>query len=307
MEIEGLYREIAPKLASYLTGGGLPYDTTCDIVQETFLRLWRMRDELSDDPHQVSGLAYTIARNCRNDLARKDGRMIGLSAAQASGEDFASPEEGRQEEEKDEIASLGRRLKASLGRMPVQLLEAFALSRLGNLSVKDIARGTGLSEANVKVRVHRAREMLQVLFRDADGAVQEVAGPGNLGCAVLKAMMMLAAADGDISREELALYRKLSRECHRCDADVFEGLWEKSVRAMAYIGFLSEMLPPESLVREYVREAAKEFGPSVEDRGEGSPERKGVILTLERMASADGEYSRIERACIAALARRIGQ
>ena len=71
MEIEQVYREVAPKLQSYLTGNGCSYATACDIVQETFLRLWKRKDELSDDPHQVSGLAFTIARNYRNDLARK--------------------------------------------------------------------------------------------------------------------------------------------------------------------------------------------------------------------------------------------
>ena len=41
MEIEQVYREVAPKLQSYLTGNGCPYATACDIVQETFLRLWK--------------------------------------------------------------------------------------------------------------------------------------------------------------------------------------------------------------------------------------------------------------------------
>ena len=76
MEIEGLYREIAPKLASYLTGGGLPYDTTCDIVQETFLRVWKRRGELMDDDLQVRGLVYAIARNYRIDLVRKASREV---------------------------------------------------------------------------------------------------------------------------------------------------------------------------------------------------------------------------------------
>ena len=69
MEIERIYREVAPKLQSYLTGNGCSYATACDIVQETFLRLWKRKEELSDDPHQVSGFAFTIARNYRNDLA----------------------------------------------------------------------------------------------------------------------------------------------------------------------------------------------------------------------------------------------
>ena len=76
MEIVQVYREVAPKLQSYLTGNGCSYATACDVVQETFLRLWKRKDELSDDLHQVSGLVFTIARNYRNDLHRKNARMV---------------------------------------------------------------------------------------------------------------------------------------------------------------------------------------------------------------------------------------
>ena len=170
MEIEQVYREVAPKLQSYLTGNGCSYATACDIVQETFLRLWKRKDELSDDLHQVSGLAFTIARNYRNDLARKARHEVFIErdegrGAREEGEELEDSGEGARDtarpgEAAEEGAALRRRLKASLGRMPVELLETFALSRLGKLAVKDIASGTGASEANVKVRVHRAKEML---------------------------------------------------------------------------------------------------------------------------------------------------
>ena len=60
---------------------------------------------------------------------------------------------------------------------------------------------------------------------------------------------------------------------------------------MAYIGFLSEMLEPEELVREFVREAGEGLG------ADG-------IVALERMAAADGDYSQIERAAITALSAK---
>ena len=76
------------------------------------------------------------------------------------------------------------------------------------------------------------------------------------------------------------------------DAADFDALWAESVKGMAYIGFLSEMPEPERLVREFVREVGKGLG--ADD-----------IATLERMAEADGDYSRIERDCVAALAKMI--
>ena len=306
MEIDRIYREVAPKLQCYLTGNGCSYATACDIVQETFLRLWKRRDELLDDPHQVSGLAFTIARNYRNDLARKAQHEV-LAAGDEEG-GTKDVECGMRDEEAgegardmvrpgeaaEEAAALRRRLKASLGRMPVELLETFALSRLGELTVKDIASGTGASEANVKVRVHRAKEMLGMVMR-VPGSEFQVSncelrsGVNQFGWAVFRAMMMLAAVDGEIAKEELSLYRELAERMRGGNVSGFDALWAESVKGMAYIGFLSEMLEPEELVREFVREAGVGLG--ADD-----------IATLERMAAADGDYSRIERDCISALA-----
>ena len=303
MDIEQAYREIAPNLQSYLTGNGCSHATACDIVQETFLRLWKRKDELSDDLHQVSGLAFTIARNYRNDLAR--------AAKHESVQDDLTDEidsltvgpvesEPRPGEGEEAAAALRRRLKASLGRMPVELLETFALSRLGKLSVKDIAGGTGASEANVKVRVHRAKEMLgkimkcgnMEVWKCGNGEMRKCGDGGNkeFGWAVFRAVLMLAAVDGEIDKEELSLYRELAEKFREGDTADFDALWAESVKGMAYIGFLSEMLEPEDLVREFVREVGKDLG------ADG-------IAALERMADADGDYSRIERDCVAALAK----
>ena len=309
MEIEQVYREVAPKLQSYLTGNGCSYATACDIVQETFLRLWKRKDELSDDPHQVSGLVFTIARNYRNDLHRKNARMVECSDSsndQTEDQMFESADvrmdEVRPSEAEEEGAALRQRLKASLGRMPVELLETFALSRLGKLTVKDIASGTGASEANVKVRVHRAKEMLgkvmkcgnMEVWKCGNGEMRKCGdgGNGEFRWTVFRAVMMLAAVDGEIDKEELSLYRELAERMRDGNAAEFDALWAESVKGMAYIGFLSEMLEPERLVREFVREV-----------GEGL--RADDIATLERMAAADGDYSRIERDCVAALAKMI--
>lgn len=301
MEVDEIYREVAPKLQSYLTGGGCSYATACDIVQETFLRIWQRRDELSDDLHQVSGLAFTIARNYRNDLARKAQHetLGGESDAAECEPDAGGPlEDARPGEAEEESAALRRRLKSTLARMPVQLLETFALSRLGRLSVRDIASGTGTSEANVKVRVHRAREQFAALFNRQPESSPSPSTTG-LASAILKAMMMLAAVDGEIDKEELSLYHEIAEKLRKTGTEAFDGVWEKAVRAMAYIGFLSEMLTPEELVCEYVREAIEDFPLESTER------TRNVLSTLERMASADGDYSRIERDCVSSLAKRL--
>lgn len=298
MEIESVYREVAPKLQSYLTGNGCSYASACDIVQETFLRLWKQRDELADDLHEVSGLAFTIARNYRNDLARKAKHEVFGDGSEEETDDAGEQlrdDAERPGEASEEVDALRERLKHTLARMPGQLLEVFALSRIGNLSVKEIADGTGVSEANVRVRVHRAREQFMACFNARSTGESESRRSLGSKFAVLRAMMMLAAVDGEIAREELTLYRQLAEEFRGVDAALFEEKWEQAVRAMAYMGFLSEVVSPEELAREFAREVRSGFV------GVKDIDSARVITALERMAAADGNYSRIERDCIAAL------
>ena len=162
MTIEEHYNAIAPKLTNYLVGVGADYHAACDIVQETFLRLWKKRDELLDDPAQVSGYVYTIARHLWTDRLRKQAR------------------ETLQEEIKDEDAGavmpsdsspsdaryLRRRLNDALAQLPPLVREAFSLFQISELSVREIARITGATENLVKVRVHRAKMKLRELLAD---------------------------------------------------------------------------------------------------------------------------------------------
>ena len=161
--MEQLYAEIAPKLTTYLVGSGSSYATACDIVQETFLRVWKHRDELLDDHEQVCGYVFTIARNYRKDLLRNGQRVV--LRPEISEEEGGTVEE-RPAETADENAALRRLLDAALAELPPLLREAFAMFQLGELSVREIARQTNTTEGNVKVRIHRAKEKMRKFLGD---------------------------------------------------------------------------------------------------------------------------------------------
>ena len=311
MNIEDAYSEIAPKLMSYLTGNGSSYATACDIVQETFLRLWKRRDELSDDLAQVSGLAFTVARNFRNDLARRAKRETLQGDFSNDGEggelvpaELVADAPTASSFDADSGSALRRRLKAAFARMPTQLLEAFMLSRLGDLSGKEIASHMNMSESNVKVRVHRAKEMFRQIFvegKDARPSAGEGKPPG-MGFAVLKTAMMLSAVDGQVAKAELELFRELAAPFRAEAGDGFDDMWQAAVRSASYLGFLSGELSREEMADEFVQEAGADF---VADLGRASEEeRLRVFAAFKRMALADGECSAVERMCILALLER---
>ena len=155
MDFQDIYRDVAPKLTNYLVGSGSSYVDACDLVQETFVRVWKHRDELIDDMEQVRGYVFTVARNLRKNLVRDRARETlepEIADAGSYETDFDS---------KDENAALRKKLLAALAELPPTLREAFTLFQIAELSVREIARQTNVTEANVKVRIHRAKEKLR--------------------------------------------------------------------------------------------------------------------------------------------------
>lgn len=116
--------------------------------------------------------------------------------------------------------------------------------------------------------------------------------------------MMLATVDGEIAREEMAMFRELAESLRADDAKAFEEAWAAAVRGAAYIGLRSEMIPRERLVGEFVREAGDVFADAAAKASR--PRRECAMASLVALAKADGVYSDVERACVAALAKRIG-
>ena len=74
-EVKAAYCELAPKLTNYLVANGLEYTVACDIVQETFIRLWKKSGELSATD-SISGFVFAVARNLRTDYYRRSKFMI---------------------------------------------------------------------------------------------------------------------------------------------------------------------------------------------------------------------------------------
>jgi len=158
LAFERLYREFAPKLVNYLVANGTDYATAGDITQETFLRLWQRREDLVDDPSQISGLAYTVAKNLRTDGWRKAQHECPVEELpETPVAPAASP---------GDDAYLRERLVAAFAELPPLLREAYTLFQIMELSIREIAVRTNTTEANVKVRIFRAKVKLRSLLHD---------------------------------------------------------------------------------------------------------------------------------------------
>ena len=159
--IEEHYRAIAPKLTNWLVSTGSTYHDACDLVQRAFLKLWEMRDDLRDNDSAVAGLVYTIARNLRKNAWRDGARMTYVDEIHENAAGAVQPAASP-----SDAAYLRARIENALEQIPPLLREAYTLFQIGELSIREIAHETGVSENLVKVRIHRAKQKLQPLLAD---------------------------------------------------------------------------------------------------------------------------------------------
>ena len=178
MNIEEQYKKIAPRLTNWLVASGSSYHEACDLVQNTFLKIWRMRDDLRDDESAVSGLAFTIARNLRKNLARDNARLTFVGEIRDPDDDSGPMADNLQSaldtrqptttstSDTSDVEYLRRRLTEAFAKLPPILREAFTLFQIGGMSIREIANQTGVSENLVKVRIFRAKEKLREILAD---------------------------------------------------------------------------------------------------------------------------------------------
>ena len=165
MTIEEHYRTIAPKLTNWLVATGSSSAEACDIVQNTFLRIWKMRDDLVDNDAAVSGLAFTTARNLRKNLARDDRRLTFVEEIREEDAGAVGPAV-LPSEAAARRAELRRQLAAAFAQLPPALRETYTLFQIGEKSVREIAAETGVGESLVKVRIFRAKEKLRAILSE---------------------------------------------------------------------------------------------------------------------------------------------
>ncbi|MBI3864246.1 MAG: sigma-70 family RNA polymerase sigma factor [Planctomycetia bacterium] len=119
-----------------------------DVVQETFLKLWR-QDRAQLDGHLVEWL-YTVCRNHAVDVRRKEQRMHTLAEESWAIHESADPCPGALAERRDSAAQV----LDLVDRLPANQQEVIRLKFQGGLSYREISRVTGLTVSHVGVLLH---------------------------------------------------------------------------------------------------------------------------------------------------------
>ena len=150
------YQKQRERLFAYLMRRTGDYYLSGDILQESFARYL----ERYGDNEANAALLYTIARNAVIDGHRKQGREAPLFEEQAHPQHNPETRMAVREEY--------RRVLAAMQKLAPEERDALSLVVSSDLSYREIARVTGTSEGNVKVRVHRARVKLRKMMNTGE-------------------------------------------------------------------------------------------------------------------------------------------
>jgi len=146
-----LVDDFAPRLRSFLRRGGATETEIDDVVQETMLKVWRRAEQFDASRGGPSTWIFTIARNERINLLRKEIRPELDPNDPALVPEPERPADEQVAEEQD--ATL---LRAALETLPADQAEILHLAFFRDLSHSAIAERLSLPLGTVKSRIRLA-------------------------------------------------------------------------------------------------------------------------------------------------------
>jgi RNA polymerase sigma-70 factor (ECF subfamily) len=145
------------------------WDECNDVVQETFVRVFRSRHSYKPVA-KFSTWLYTITTNLAKTRLRrrKIRRFVSLGFARPDDSEpvFDIPDEGAHTDQQLESSMKEERIQKALGSLSGKYREVVVLRDVQELSYQEIAVITGLNIGTVKSRINRARAQLQVMLKD---------------------------------------------------------------------------------------------------------------------------------------------
>ena len=150
-----LFDHFAPRVKSYLLKQGCNETTAEEVVQDTMIRVWRKASMYDPSKAKASTWIFTIARNRRIDLIRKNSRSEFLSDAQVIEETHNDDLEPSAEDiyAQTEQADV---LKSKISELPQEQLELLQMAFYQDKSHQEIADETKLPLGTVKSRIRLA-------------------------------------------------------------------------------------------------------------------------------------------------------
>jgi len=157
---DALYEEHHRVVHAFLVGQLAESDMAADLLQETFLRVWRHIDEARAIPAERRRFwLFTVARNLVRDHHRRGAVRGGVEVSLPVDETL--PADARSDPARQLSAKETRSaVEAAIQCLPVDLRTALTLSLLGEMTSEQIGASLGVPAGTVRSRISLARRRL---------------------------------------------------------------------------------------------------------------------------------------------------
>lgn len=156
-----LFEHFAPRVKSYLVRLGAGSDVAEELAQDTLLAVWRRAAAFDPSRAAASTWVFTIARNLRIDLARRERRPQGTDDPSRAAFDPAPPDLALS------ILQDEKRIARAIEVLPPEQSQVVRLAFYSDKPHSEIAAELGLPLGTVKSRLRLAVARLRAALGDA--------------------------------------------------------------------------------------------------------------------------------------------
>jgi RNA polymerase sigma-70 factor (ECF subfamily) len=132
-----------------------------DIVQEILLKVWEKRPDLIGKPSIRFYLFTSVRNNCLTKI-QQNKKLRFIQPDHLEGSFMVAMEERQEGQEPDRLALVQK----ALSLLPSKCREVFLLSRIGNLSYKEIAGTLNISVKTVENQVGKALKIMKHFLKE---------------------------------------------------------------------------------------------------------------------------------------------
>ncbi len=154
MNFEKIYQEYSPKIYRLCMGYVNDPDWAKDLVQETFISVWKNLPKFRKESAIATWIYRIAVNNCLRQIGRKK-KTIGEQIL------VQLPSPSPIEDTSEQLAFL-RKCIAELKEVDRIIISMV----LEEIPQKEIAEVLGVSEGNVRVKVHRIKQLISQKFKE---------------------------------------------------------------------------------------------------------------------------------------------
>ncbi|WP_244999696.1 sigma-70 family RNA polymerase sigma factor [Brevundimonas nasdae] len=157
-----LFNYFAPRLKAWLVKSGATPGAAEDFAQDAMLAVWRKADLYDARKARAATWIFTIARNRRLDILRRDARPLPTPEIELVGEEVRRP---------DDILSMAEdaaRVRDALSRLHPDQVEVLRLAFFMDSPHSEIARRLDLPLGTVKSRIRSAMSKLRLILEPSE-------------------------------------------------------------------------------------------------------------------------------------------